>query len=382
MRVLMLSKALVVGAYQRKLEAMATCPDVELTVAVPLEWRDERGVTPLERAHTNGYELIVTPIWLNGYFHLHFYPRFGELLARVRPDIVHIDEEPYNFATWHALRLAHRAGAKTLFFSWQNILRPYPPPFRWLERDVLQRADAALVGNHAAAEVWRAKGYAGPIHVIPQFGVDPEIFRPHPLTPSPDRAVRGQERGKGAGGMGVRFVVGYAGRLVPEKGLDILLQALVQAPGAQLKILGAGPERRLLNYLTTRLNLRDRVTISPLIPSTQMPGFFAQLDCFVLPSRTRPNWKEQFGRVLIEAMACGVPVIASDCGELPNVIGDAGLIFSEDDVEALAAHLRTLQADPALRASLTEKGRARVLAHYTQQRIAEQTVGVYQTLKH
>jgi glycosyltransferase involved in cell wall biosynthesis len=371
----MLSKALVVGAYQRKPEAMAACPGVELSVAVPPAWRDERGVTVLERAHTNGYDLLVTPLWFNGYFHLHFYPRFGELLKRVRPDVVHIDEEPYNFATWHALRLAQRANAKAIFFSWQNLLRHYPPPFRWLERDVLRLADAAIAGNQAAAEVWRAKGFARPIQVIPQFGVDPDIFRPH--SPSP---LSQWERGEGSGVGGEGLTIGYAGRLVPDKGVDLLLEAVAQVPGTRLKILGAGPERGLLDYLITHFNLRERVTISPLIPSTQMPGFFAQLDCFVLPSRTRPNWKEQFGRVLIEAMACGVPVIGSDCGELPNVIGGAGLIFPEEDVEALAAHLRALQGDPELRASLAQKGRARVLAHYTQQRIAEQTVAVYKSL--
>jgi glycosyltransferase involved in cell wall biosynthesis len=368
MRVLMLSKACVVGAYQRKLEEMAA-GGIELTVAVPPEWRDERGVTPLERAHTRGYELAVTPILLNGNFHLHFFPRFGQLLARVQPDLVHIDEEPYNFAAWHALRLAKRAGAKALFFSWQNLCRNYPPPFSWMERDVLKKADAAIAGNQASMEVWRAKGYAGPIHVIPQFGVDTEIFRPHP-PPRPE----------GAGVGGEVFTVGYAGRLVPEKGVDILLLAAAQTPEVHVKILGAGPERKLLEYLIGKFNLRDRATIEPLIPSTETPSYYTSLDAFVLPSRTRPNWKEQFGRVLIEAMACGAPVVASTCGELPNVVGDAGLIFPEDDVDALAAYLRALRDDVALRHSLAERGRARAQALYTQRRIAQQTVAVYHSL--
>ncbi len=201
----MLSKACVVGAYQRKLEALAAL-GVDLVVAVPPAWRDERGVIPLERAYTQGYQLVVTPILLNGDFHFHFYPRFGALLRRFRPEVVHIDEEPYNLATWHALRLAARQGARTVFFSWQNLLRHYPPPFRWWEADVLARADAGIVGNQAAVAVWRAKGFRGPLTVIPQFGVDPEIFSP--TAPRP--GVRGE------------LIVGYAGRLVPEKGLDLL----------------------------------------------------------------------------------------------------------------------------------------------------------------
>lgn len=367
MRVLMLSKAVVVGAYQRKLEELAAL-GVDLTVAAPPEWRDERGVQTMERVHTRGYALVETPLVLNGNFHLHFYPRFGELVARVQPDLVHLDEEPYNLATWLALRQAQRAGAKTLFFSWQNLLRRYPPPFNWLERDVLARADGAIAGNAACAEVWRAKGYRGPLWVIPQFGVDTELFKPG------DRRQGTEDTSP------CLLNVGYAGRLVPEKGLDILLLATAQAPQVRVHIAGAGPEKSLLEYLVKQHGLSGRVRFERLRPSTAMPQFYAQLDAFVLPSRTRPNWKEQFGRVLIEAMACGVPVIGSTCGEIPAVIGEAGLTFPEDDVEALAAHLRALAADPALRAALAEQGRARALMHFTQRRIAEQTVAAYRQL--
>ena len=386
MRILMLSKACVVGAYQRKLEEVAACPDIALTVAVPPEWRDERGVMRLERAHTRGYELVVEPMAFNGSFHLHYYPRLGQLMARLRPEIVHLDEEPYNFATWHALRLAQQHGAKMLFFSWQNLLRHYPFPFSRFERTVLRQADAAIVGNHASVDVWRAKGYAGPIHVIPQFGVDPEIFRPHPLPPAPPPSPEplAQERGERwpqAGEGGGAFTIGYAGRLVPEKGVDILLRAVAQLPDTtRVHVAGSGPERNRLQRLAVQLGLRERVTIDAPIPSTRMPDYYTQLDCLVLPSRTRPNWKEQFGRVLIEAMACGIPVIGSTCGELPNVIGDAGLTFPEEDVDALAAHLRELMNDPALRESLAAQGRARVLERYTQKQIAEATVAVYRSL--
>ena len=380
MRVLMISKACVVGAYQRKLEELAACPNIELTVAVPPYWRDERGLTPLERARTAGYELIVEPMAFNGNFHLHFYPRLGQLMARLRPEVVHIDEEPYNFATWHAQRLARRAGAKTLFFSWQNILRRYPFPFNWIEREVLRRADAAIVGNAEAQAVWRAKGYAGPVWVIPQFGVDEEAFSPHPR---PLSIANGD--GEGRGGRGERgevFVVGYAGRLVPEKGVDVLLRALAQLPKiTQLHVRGAGPELPHLRALAAQRRIADRVRFDPLLPSTQMPDYYRSLDCLVLPSRTRPNWKEQFGRVLIEAMACGVPVVGSTCGEIPNVIGEAGLIFPEGEASALAAQLAALLDNPAQRAALAQAGRARVLERFTQRRIAEQTAAVYHALR-
>jgi glycosyltransferase involved in cell wall biosynthesis len=128
--------------------------------------------------------------------------------------------------------------------------------------------------------------------------------------------------------------------------------------------------------LATHLGIAKRVTFASPVPSMEMPRFMSALDVLVLPSRTRPNWKEQFGRVLIEAMACGVSVIGSDSGEIPSVIGEAGLVFRQDDVEDLRRCLLSLY-DHALRLRLAREGRARVMAHYTQAHIAAETRQVY-----
>lgn len=363
MRVLMLSKACVVGAYQKKLEEMARLPELELTVVVPPYWRDERGVLELERQHTEGYELVVEPMAFNGNFHLHFYPGLGKQMRRVHPHLVHIDEEPYNLATAHALWLARRAGARSLFFSWQNLMRRYPLPFRMMERYVVSTVDYAIVGNQESGQVWHAKGYQGRLAVIPQFGVDPQIFAP---------AARPSGRG---------FVIGYVGRLVEQKGVDLLLDALSGLEGTwRAYILGSGPEREALHIQAQRLRLANRVSFDEQIPSSQMPAFYHQLDALVVPSRTRPNWKEQFGRVIVEAMACGVPVIGSDSGEIPNVIGSAGLIFPEGQVEVLRAHLVRLLGDPSLQKELARRGRERVLARFTQAQVAAQTYRVYRAI--
>jgi glycosyltransferase involved in cell wall biosynthesis len=363
LRVSLLSKALVVGAYQRKCELIAAHSDIELTVMSPPAWAGQR----LEKAHTNGYALRVIPIRLNGHFHLHHYPTLGAELRQTSPCVLHVDEEPYNLATWLAIRQAERLRPRprVLFFSWQNILRRYPPPFHQMERDVLRRADAAIVGNAEARAVWQAKGFRKPIYVIPQFGVDEDFFRP---LPRPAEAAS-------------PFVVGYAGRLVVEKGVDVLLGAFSRLPpSARLVIAGSGPAEPALRRMAHQLGIAERVTFRPFIPSTQMPAFYQSLDAFVLPSRTHPGWKEQFGRVLIEAMACGVPVVASRCGEAPNVVGNAGLVFDEEDVAGLAAHLGELISQPQRRAELARRGRARVIERYTMRRIADQTVDVYRAL--
>lgn len=362
MRVLMLSRACLTGIYQRKLEEIAA-RGVELLTLVPPCWRGSSGTTRLERLYTRGYRLETTAIRANGHFHLHYFPRLGGAMRDFRPDILHIDEEPYNLATWHALWLARRAGCRTLFFAWQNILRRYPPPFSLGERYVLRGSDHAIAGTDGAAEVLRARGYRGPLSVIPQFGVDPQLFSPAAETGSRP------------------FTIGYFGRLVAEKGLQDLLQAAANLDGDwRLRLVGAGPLRAELEARVRDSGLGERVSLPAAQSSAAMPAQYHLVDALVLPSLTRRNWKEQFGRVLVEAMAGGVPVIGSDSGAIPGVIGEAGLIFPEGDVATLTARLRRLQRDTDLRRQLARAGRERALRHYTQAGIAQATVEVYRSL--
>jgi glycosyltransferase involved in cell wall biosynthesis len=127
-------------------------------------------------------------------------------------------------------------------------------------------------------------------------------------------------------------------------------------------------------------DLQGRVEFTGRVPSVRLPEVYRQMDLLVLPSRTTPTWKEQFGRVLIEAMASGVPVVGSSSGEIPHVIGTAGLVYPEGNVPALRSTLAGLLASPVRRAELGRQGRARVLEHYTQQRIVQQYLEVYREM--
>jgi glycosyltransferase involved in cell wall biosynthesis len=362
MRVVMISKALVVGAYRQKAVAMAAEPDIDLTVVVPPYWREGDDRLVLEETATPDYRLIVTPMARNGSYHTHYYPLIGGILADVHPDLVHIDEEPYNLATWLALRAARRVCAHTVFFSWQNLHRRYPPPFRWLEDYVYKHAGGGIAGNHAATQVLGAKGYTGPLAVIPQFGVDPDLYAAPLRGERPDRP----------------FTIGFAGRLVEEKGLMVLVDALAQlGDDWRMQFYGDGPLGPALKARFDTLGLAERISWQARIPSSEMPDVYAGLDAVVLPSLTRPNWMEQFGRVLIEAMACETPVVGSDSGEIPHVIGDAGLVVPEGDATALAHALTRLRDDPLLQDDLRRRGRQRVLANYTQAQVARETVAFY-----
>jgi glycosyltransferase involved in cell wall biosynthesis len=228
--------------------------------------------------------------------------------------------------------------------------------------------------------VWRQKGYNGPLHLIPQFGVDPAIYyrRERPMRRGrvsvfKQRTVRPSTQ--------PALAIGYVGRLVEEKGLETLLQAASRLTGPwTLQILGSGPDRERLERMTQWLGIAPRVTFDQRMPSTHLPHYFSGLDVFVLPSLTRPNWKEQFGRVLIEAMACGAVTVGADSGAIPEVIGEAGLTFAEGNVDELQAQLQGLIDDVALREALRQRGRQRVKEQYTQAAIAQNTVTVYRQI--
>ena len=369
MRVVLVSKALVVGAYQHKAEALAqlgAAQGLELFVLVPPAWQDRRGCQVAQPRHTHGYHFQTIPLRFNGNYHLHYYPTLAKVLATIQPHVVHMDEEPYNLATWLGLRAAQRNGAVGTFFTWQNLYRRYPWPFRWFEQQNYRRTPIAIVGNQEAATVLRRKGYAGQIAHIPQFGVDATRF-----TPPTDMDTTGRPA----------LQVGYAGGILPEKGVDLLLTACAGLAGDwHLTVAGQGDAERALRTLAITLQITDKITWVGHVDSEAMPAFYRQLDVLVLPSRTLPNWKEQFGRVLTEAMACGVAVIGSDSGEIPNVIGDAGLIFPEGDHQALTAQLQRLWTERTLRVQLGHAGRQRVLQQYTMTAIAAQTLAVYQQL--
>lgn len=357
----MISKACYVAVYRKKLEELARNTTIRLMLIVPPYWRMGRKKAMLEPGEAPGYRMAVENPLFNGRFHLHFYHHLGKYLREFQPDIVHIDEEPYDMVALHALWLGRKMKARVLFFTWQNIYRRFPPPFGLMESYVLRHADGGIAGSREAAGVIRRKGYSRALAVIPQFGVDPEVFKA-PTAKEPHGEL----------------LIGYVGRLVPEKGIMTLLEAVAALPGEwRLSLIGDGPMRADLPRIVHSLGLSERVTLVGGIPSEEVPHYLRQMDVLVLPSLTTPHWKEQFGRVLIEAMDCGVAVLGSSSGEIPHIIGDAGLVFAEGEEGDLREQLCRLR-DPRLRQELAVLGRQRVLDHYTHKRVAEETARFYE----
>ncbi|MBI3815889.1 MAG: glycosyltransferase, partial [Nitrospinae bacterium] len=276
MKVLMISKALVNGAYHNKLKELTGCSDIQLTLIVPEKWSD----TVLEKRQSDNYKVIPSRIIFNGYNHFHWYPSLSGLFKDIRPDIVHIDEEHYSFITFQAMRLAKKIGAKAIFFTWQNLYKKYPPPFSWIEKYNLKRADFAIAGNREAKNILLKKGFSKEAEVIPQFGVNPQIFKKDDI-----KCLKKELNPEN------KFTIGFVGRLVHEKGIGDLLDAVLNAGfDSHLLIIGAGPLKSKIIGRTKGAGISHRVKIIDRVPSLEIYKYFNCMDCMVLPSLTMPNW--------------------------------------------------------------------------------------------
>jgi glycosyltransferase involved in cell wall biosynthesis len=297
----------------------------------------------------------------------------GPLLLRLRPELVFVEFDPGSLPILHAWAASRAWGARVFAYTPENILRD-----RWADmrdnaaslrvREAVR--DAIVAGFGAAgtaasaglacmneegariyAEDW---GWKKPIKVVP-LGTDLELFRPMDVAPL--RRSLGLEGG---------FVVGYFGRVVPDKGVKLLVDALAQLPPSFRMLLDMffepGSYAEEVVRRAEELGVKDRLVTFD-VPHGEVSRYMNCCDALVLPSLSKPRWKEQFGRVLPEAMACGIPVVGSSSGNIPAMIGDAGIIVPEGDPRAIAAALRSLADDRDLYARLAAAGRKRVEEH-------------------
>ncbi len=370
----MVGHAYVAAENQKKLWALASQPGVELAVVLPQTWREP--VLKEIRAHVPReapFTLKVLPAFLAkaDTEQFHFYASFDLGLRAFKPDILYVEQGAGAFVYTQSLiyRNLYAPRAKAVFFTWWNL--PYRArwPLSAIERFNLRQSQGAVAGNQEAATILRDHGYASPLLVLPQLGVDTEAYKPQDVT-----ELRQQ--------LGLdRFTIGYVGRFVEEKGIRVLLQALAGVDfDFQLLMLGRGPlEQEMYNFAAEQ-GWGDRLKIVSGVGHSDMARYQNAMDVMVVHSLTRPFWKEQFGHVIIEALACGLPVIGSDSAEVPNVIAEAGWVTPEGNVAALTDALNRLAASPDLRQQLEQAGRRRVLEHYTNERLAQKLLNFFASI--
>jgi glycosyltransferase involved in cell wall biosynthesis len=169
--------------------------------------------------------------------------------------------------------------------------------------------------------------------------------------------------------------VGFVGRFVEEKGIDTLLQSFARAGCWSLLFVGGGALASRIESVQHHHPARVRVVTD--VSHDDVPAYLNAMDVLCAPSRTTVRWKEQFGRMLIEAMACGVAVIASDSGEIPHVVQDAGIVIPEE-AAGWADMIDRVAADGTLRADLAARGMARARAEFAWPMVARRHLDFFE----
>ena len=375
MRVLLISHTCQsIAQGQPRAEYLAKFSNIELKVLIPDRWLHYGSWRSAQISDNTPYvckaEKVAWP-WVGpAQWYFHWYPGLKKILQEFKPDIIDIWEEPWSLVSAHTCWLKNRIlpNTKVISESEQNISKSLPFPFESLRSYTLKNVNFAIGRSKGAVEVLRAKGYKGSAEVIPN-GVDIQLFRP-------------LERESCRRKLGIfGFTLGYVGRFVEEKGLMDIIDALsLCEENINFVFVGGGPFQKNLENKVKEIGKTKQVHFIPSQPLDKLPQIMNALDALVLVSHTTKRWKEQFGRVIIEANACQTPVIGSDSGAIPDTIGKEGLVVPEKNPKALAVAITQLHKNPDLRNELGLLGRKQAEEKYSWEQIALRLKNIYEQL--
>ncbi len=387
MRILVVSHTYIVELNREKLRELAKLDEkIQVTIIVPKIWQPggiQNKIIESKPFKEGNFRVIpVDNFSKNNQGLLTFNYQILEIIKNFKPDIIQVEQgvKSLAYAQLITINKLLNLKAKNVFFTWWNLPYQNKFPVNWLEKYNLNNTDGLIAGNQDGLDILKEHGYKKEAIILPQLGVDETLFYPQK---QPELAAKfGINSGN--------FVVGFVGRFVPEKGILTLLKALTNLKELpwKLLLLGRGELEPEIRKIASENSLENRIIMVESVPHQEVAQYINLMDTLVLPSETTykfktltsVGWKEQFGHVLIEAMACKIAVIGSDSGEIPHVIGDTGLIFPESNISALEKSLTQLIKQPKLRENLGQLGYEKCLKEYTNKALALQQLKFYQQL--
>lgn len=299
--------------------------------------------------------------------------RVKRIVASVDPDIVALESGPYAVPTFQMAmnKILRRIRRPVVGFVRQPILTSTFPGKRvkkLLGRFTLQMLDGVQIASKKA----RIKVYEKLVHkdsvpsdVVYPIGVDPELFSHGDAADSPFFSDTDS------------FVVGYCGRIVERKGLSDLVRSIEDIQGeiergVVLSLLGDGDNREMIERLGE--NLGVDIQMHSTVPHSEVADFMRTLDVFALPSRITENWVEHDAHSAVEAMACGIPVVGSTSGVIPEIIDNIGITFEAGNVQDLSNSLYEVLSSEIIRDEMGRTGVESVHANYNHDQIASETI--------
>ena len=373
MRVLVLSHSYIMKPYRRKFTLIAAKPNIIVRVLTPNKWYESFQEINFSPDENTDCEEVACPIRFSGYGSRFYYRgNIAKHFKDFKPDIIHLEEEAWSLNALQTVRLKRKYCPNSRFIFRTSLSIPSKQRFGplpiWIEKRVFRETDIAFPLSKNAGEILKLRGYEGTQIPFPN-GVDISLFNKRDMYQLKDT-------------LGIKdcFVIGYIGRIIQMKGIDTLIEAAAKLNFPyKLLIVGQGEDKPLFESLALKYQINEKIVWIDAVPPEKVPDYLNCMNTLILPSRTTSDWVEFFGRVLIEGMACEVPVIGSDSGEIPHVIGDAGFVFKEGDASELAEKIRKIADDPTLYKTFQKRGLERV-QEFTWETIAQRTYEVYQDL--
>jgi glycosyltransferase involved in cell wall biosynthesis len=284
-------------------------------------------------------------------------------------DLYHVMDQYYCFS-FEAALAKRNFGGKLIVSQWENIPRHNEEKFmeRHIKATVRDQADLFLAMSDLSKQALLEEGVPESKICNLRGGVDTGHFTPG----KPDLKLR-----ESIGIPRDAYTVLYVGRLSKSKGVFTLLKTAqrFRDQNENIHFLLVGRDEEGVGEWVARKGLSEQVSLVGQVPYADMPGYYRLADTLVLPSLKEKRQQEQFGYVLAEALACGLPVLGSDCGAIPEVIGDEKRIFpwgSAKELHRLILYWREKAQLPPRKAA-----RKRALEHYSSKKLSKSIADIY-----
>ncbi len=396
LNLIIISHAYVYSAYRAKIEALSEYHDLNITLITP-EFGLEGGGQKVYAEHYEGkdYRHIILSGYFTGKLNFFVFKNLKSTLQPLNPDIILLEEEYWTQIAAQVTYITKKffSHTKLILLSQENICHIWEneaetlyqkfryASFHFIEKYVISKLDGLIF---QFPEVWQdfehrinMLGFKGKRGILPQLGVDYNRF----ATISPKVESIRVELGLDDN----TFIYGYIGRITPEKGIEDMIRAFENwdKDNTKLIIIGNGDTEYVnqIKQLVQELKLDDIVIFKNAIPFEDIPAYFQLFNISLLLSHTTPIWKEQFGRVLVESMAAGTPVIGSDSGAIPLVIEDTGYIVLEQNIPAIRQALIEAFENKKKYTRLSQLAQNRAKTEFSYEAIALKTYDFLQEIQ-
>ncbi len=293
------------------------------TVVMP-QYRDEKYQPMKKGSFTQNITSVHAPQVGNNYW---LFPDLHGIVHTIDPDFIFCIQEPWTFCAYHVLMIAKMFQKPFGFFTWENIIKTWPMPWRYMEGQVIKDAVLAVGGNKDACQILLQKNATHVVQEI-QTGLDVDLFFPEPKLITKDKVEPKK--------------LLFVGRLTEAKGIDVILRAFDKLPEGEYVLRFVGGRGESEPLIRQHPKFGKDITLEPWMEHERLSSVYNWADVSLMPSIDTPMWIEQCGYALGESVLCHVPAITSTSKSIMDLWKDIPDIHfvQQGDIDALVTMIK------------------------------------------